>query len=73
MSEVRMCDNCGELFSVNSQGWGEYTQRINSAESNPYNHGLKVMHICAKCGSPDTSVKPRLPLIQNTDKVMNYE
>lgn len=28
MSEVRMCDGCGNLFSVNEQGWEQYTKHI---------------------------------------------
>lgn len=33
MSDIRMCDNCGNIFSVNEYGWEQYQKT--TADGNP--------------------------------------
>lgn len=35
MSTVYMCDNCGNLFSVNAPGWEQYTKHISRGDTTP--------------------------------------
>jgi len=39
MSDVKMCDQCGNLFSVNEHGWEQYTRQKDGGNPNT-NHGL---------------------------------
>lgn len=63
MSEIRMCDSCGNVFSVNEAGWEEYTRKGTGKEfHNPHNHGAQTMHM-GPCCRPDTNggqVRPRI-------------
>jgi hypothetical protein len=63
MSEIRMCDNCGTIFSVNAQGWTEYTKRT-TLQDHPFNHGMEQVHMCVDCSGTPAGVKPRLPAIE---------
>jgi hypothetical protein len=60
MSAVFMCDNCGELFSVNTKGWRQSSERIPASESNDYNQGVKLRHMGPCCALGDSVVKPNL-------------
>jgi hypothetical protein len=60
MSAVFMCDNCGELFSVNTKGWRQFSERIPASESNDYNQGVKLRHMGPCCALGDSVVKPNL-------------
>lgn len=64
MSHIRMCDNCGNIFSVNEQGWTEYTRQ--SRTSNSYNHGAETLHMGPCCAVVDsTKVKPHIREIES--------
>jgi hypothetical protein len=56
-----MCDNCGNLFSVNEKGWTEVT--IRSSSNNAYNHGAETKHM-GPCCAPVTgsTVRPRVAI-----------
>ena len=60
MSNVLMCDSCNELFSVNEVGWKQFEESITLAESNPFNHGKRIMHMCMKC-IPQIGHQPSRP------------
>jgi hypothetical protein len=63
MSAVYMCDNCGELFSVNARGWRQFTENGDSPEfHNVYNHGAMTKHIGPCCNQTVTVHKPRLAI-----------
>lgn len=69
MSEVRMCDNCGNVFSVNETGWREYTETQNAGDSrnsafnNSHNHGAVTRHIGPCCnGNGVAVVRPRIAM-----------
>lgn len=66
MSQILMCDHCGEVFSVNEDGWTEYTQKIARPSVNGNTH--KVMHICPKHQQVNETIKPRLALEASTDE-----
>lgn len=61
-----MCDNCGNIFSLNSENWDQYTrqhtQRVPS-NSQPVVTGQTTMHICGDCNQGTTSaLRPRIAL-----------
>jgi hypothetical protein len=60
MSAVLMCDSCGNIFSVNQQGWKEFTETIGSAESNAYNVGKRQNHVCPDCVFQPASSYPKV-------------
>lgn len=68
MSQVFMCDSCGELFSANAKGWREFKEEWDgSAKSrevfhNPHNHGAMLRHVGPCCAFTGETVKPRLAL-----------
>jgi len=69
MSALFMCDNCGEVFSVNQGNFRTFTEdwdgnpATKDAFHNAYNHGAKSRHIGPCCnGSDATFLKPRLAL-----------
>lgn len=43
MSTVYMCDNCGNLFSVNERGWEQYTRQINFTNTPQHSPGYPSM------------------------------
>jgi hypothetical protein len=58
-----MCDNCGILFSVNQQGWHEYTRQVRNDDDHPYNHGMQTMNMCKECaGGPSDTLTPRIEI-----------
>lgn len=63
MSEIRMCDNCAEIFSLNVDGWDEYQKR-NGGTPGMNNGNTRTMHICATCntGRGGSFLTPRLAL-----------
>ncbi len=66
MSAVFMCDNCGNLFSVNEDNWTEYTKK--TSVHNTYNHGAQTMHMGPCCnGNSGTVVRPRVMLTELED------
>lgn len=60
MSAVLMCDNCGNIFSVNQEGWSEFTETISARESNPFNQGKRQRHIGPCCRITSTEVTPTI-------------
>lgn len=70
MSDVKMCDNCGNVFSVNEPGWEEFTRtqsrsdgNNNSVYNNSNNHGAITQHIgpCCKLGQGNV-MRPRIAM-----------
>lgn len=60
MSAIYMCDNCGNVFSVNEQGWREFTEQTNES-NNSYNHGARTRHIGPYCNLGQGGVvRPRV-------------
>lgn len=52
MSQIYMCDNCGDIFSVNQKGWRQFTESGDTAEyHNVFNHGAMTKHIGPCCNS----------------------
>lgn len=72
MSDVKMCDNCGDIFSVNSQGWDSYTKnrmQLTPGNSHPVQVGTVVLHICEKCNIGQAgNLKPRIAIESGDDK-----
>lgn len=69
MSQVFMCDSCGNLFSVNQRGWKEFTERGDGAEyNNAWNHGAMTRHIGPCCGFQGQTVTPRIALPPSDEK-----
>lgn len=69
MSAVLMCDNCGELFSVNAKGWSAVT--VTKSVFNEHNHGAETRHMGPCCAIQEGGpIKPRLALEnrQKTDE-----
>lgn len=70
MSAVYMCDNCGNLFSVNEIGWRESKEEWNgdnatySLFNNPHNHRCVVRHIGPCCAGGNSSLRPRVTLAE---------
>lgn len=71
MSEVRMCDNCAEIFSVNATGWDSYTRnrsQIMPGNPNPVTIGTTTLHICRKCNIGQTgALSPRIAITASED------
>lgn len=68
MSAVMMCDNCGEMFSVNATGWRSFIEQWDGSEStrqvynNEHNHGAINRHIGPCCALVTGTPKPRLAI-----------
>lgn len=68
MSAVMMCDNCGNLFSVNQKGWRAFTEQWDGrgdreVYNNSHNHGAMTRHIGPCCNlTGENEVKPRLAI-----------
>lgn len=64
MSAVLMCDNCGELFSVNQRGWSAMTITTSDPrDNNAHNHGAQTRHLGPCCNrSVGEPVRPRLSI-----------
>lgn len=67
MSAVRMCDNCGSLFSVNEQNWTSFQQKTN--ETNSYNQGYKEVDMGPCCTKKDGVMPVLRPRAQAEDVV----
>lgn len=61
MSEVRMCDKCGIIFSTLLDGWQTMTMQDQS-KSRAYNTGLAVAYdVCPECAATPPQAKvPRV-------------
>lgn len=60
MSTVLMCDNCGDLFSVNEKGWRQFTESGDTPEyHNVFNHGAMTKHIGPCCNKAVQTPRPR--------------
>jgi len=68
MSAVFMCDNCGNLFSVNQRGWRAFTEQWNGKSedrdlyNNAHNHGAVTRHIGPCCNLTGSTVTPRIAI-----------
>lgn len=66
MSDVKMCDNCGTIFSANATGWDSYTRnrtQVVMGNSQPVVVGTTTLHICADCNTGAFGgVTPRLAI-----------
>jgi len=71
MSDIKMCDNCGEIFSCNSSNWVSYASqetRFDGTSSHPVVVGQKTLHMCSGCNKGATGqMAPRLPVAEITD------
>lgn len=61
MSSVRMCDNCGVVFSENEEGWTTFT----GSKMNKDKYGDKYSETvhkdaCAKCSGATFSDSPKV-------------
>lgn len=68
MSDIKMCDNCGEIFSCNSDNWVSYTSqqtRVDRESSHPVVVGQKTLHMCGNCNKGAAGqMTPRLPVAE---------
>lgn len=68
MSAIFMCDNCGEIFSVNQSGWKAFTETWDGDPStrdvfnNAHNHQAMTRHIGPCCALVSQAVKPRIAI-----------
>ena len=60
MSAVRMCDNCGSMFSVNEKNWTTFQQKVSAGNVNSYNQGFKEVDMGPCCSAKDGAVVPVL-------------
>lgn len=73
MSAVLMCDNCGEMFSVNQNGWKEFKEEWNHDRetfhifNNSHNHGAITRHIGPCCSLVGGTPKPRIAIENKKD------
>lgn len=69
MSQVYMCDSCGQIFSVNQRGWRQFTEHGGQGETfnNAHNHGAQTRHIGPCCNFQDSGVVPRVALPPTKD------
>jgi len=53
MSDVKMCDNCGTIFSVNAEDWTTFngTRRRRDPISREYFSESVVKDYCPKCSN----------------------
>lgn len=49
MSEVRMCDVCGTVFSIRDTDWQTLTMRSNNPTDPMYGKTVAI-DVCGKCG-----------------------
>ena len=64
MSDIKMCDSCGSIFSVNSENWDSYTKsttrRVPDVDR-PVVTSQMTFHTCGECNTESVPVtKPRL-------------
>lgn len=71
MSDVKMCDNCGDLFSVNEKGWRGFTETWNGDPdtrdqfNNPHNHNAMTRHMGPCCNLTGGGVvRPRVAMTE---------
>lgn len=65
MSDIKMCDNCGNIFSVNTPGWDSLTRnhtKMVPGSSHPVTVGQQTFHTCPECTIAPTTVRPRLAI-----------
>lgn len=60
MSAVRMCDSCGNLFSVNEKNWKTFQERIPQEEGNAHNQGFREVDMGPCCMPTVGTVMPVL-------------
>lgn len=58
MSSVRMCDQCGQIFSEQADGWesGSATRRRYNKETGQYEQQHLTMDKCPDCSSEPVMV-----------------
>lgn len=75
MSDVKMCDNCGELFSVNAEGWRAFEEKWDgnretfSVFNNSHNHQMIQRHIGPCCALVNKTPTPRIALPKGPENV----
>lgn len=65
MSQVRMCDKCGEIFSERREGWQTFS--VSRASVNPYGQPIQITEeydACPACAFNGT-VQPVLKAIED--------
>lgn len=76
MSQVRMCDGCGEIFSVNVKGWRSFQENYTGTGEdygqfhNANNHGAITRDMGPCCAMGNNTPVPRIA-IANTKGVDN--
>lgn len=61
MSSILMCDNCGNIFSVNDRGWRQFTESGDGPEyHNAHNHGAMTKHIGPCCNKAVGTPRPKM-------------
>ncbi len=74
MSQVYMCDSCGEMFSANSEGWRQFEEKWNGDKAtyyiynNAFNHGMIVRHVGPCCAFSGMTPKPRMAIEATKEK-----
>jgi hypothetical protein len=64
MSEIRMCDQCGRIFSLNETGWSQYT-KTNTFGSNG---NTQTLHMCPDHGTATEPVlRPRMAITKGIE------
>jgi hypothetical protein len=65
MSDIKMCDNCGEIFSTNTDNWVQYASQqtaVSRESSHPVVVSQKTLHMCGNCNKGAAGqLTPRLP------------
>ena len=70
MSDIKMCDNCGDIFSVNDLGWRASNEQWNGDPqthalfNNVHNHGAITRHMGPCCSGATGTVRPRVTLAE---------
>lgn len=62
MSAVRMCDNCGTVFSENSEGWTTISGSMRKKSENGIGYYMEevVQDRCAQCSNRVFVPEPRM-------------
>lgn len=74
MSAVRMCDNCGKVFSENSEGWTTFSgSRRKRAKNDSGSFGYYMEEIvqdwCALCSNKGFHPEPKA--LNGTDETLD--
>ncbi len=55
MAHVAMCDNCEYIFSLNVDGWEEFTRERRTMDARnggaPVIHERQTIHMCPNCAT----------------------